>query len=447
MSRATESGSAGSGFHPAGQRDVVVIGGGFAGVTAARELAHAGLDVLLVEARDRLGGRTWVDQRLGRRLEMGGMHVHWMQPHVWAEISRYGLALGTPHPLENATWFTDGQAHTGTFAEMCDLLDRPLTLFGRDARTVFPNQYAPADALEEVTSIDHLSFADRFEELDLDPVERGLLHAFWTMQFHAAPEQGALTQCLRWIALGAGDWRLLLEALAGYELVDGTDALVEAMRQDGGFDVRLESPVTRITSEDGGVTIQFASQDPVRARAVILAVPLNVLHSIDFDPPLPTGLQAVATERQTTRGFKVWMEVKGDPGPWCAFADKHPLTWATTIESGADRSLMVGFGPDGEAVNPNDRDAIQAALEPLLPGVEVLTSVGHSWLTDPYTLGTWGMLRPGQWTSLHESELDAPLFIGGSDFASGWAGLIDGAIESGLTSSRRVLRYLGAQAE
>jgi monoamine oxidase len=70
--------------------DVVVIGAGFAGLVAARELGRAGFGVLVLEARDRVGGRTWTDRRLGHDLELGGTWVHWVQPHTWAEMTRYG---------------------------------------------------------------------------------------------------------------------------------------------------------------------------------------------------------------------------------------------------------------------------------------------------------------------------------------------------------------------
>jgi monoamine oxidase len=425
-------------------RDAVVIGGGFAGVTAARELSHAGLDVLLVEARDRLGGRTWTDVRMDRRLEMGGMHVHWMQPYVWAEITRYGLELGAPPDLVDATWLVDGEVHRGTFEEMGVLMDRPLELFGADARILFPNPYAPATERALVEALDDQTTTERIEALDLSPAERGILHAFWTMQFHGPVEQGALTQALRWIALGAGSWQLLLEVLAGYEIKNGTAALVNAIREDGAFDVQFDSPVARVEHGDGGVTIHLADGESIRARTAVIAVPLNVLGTIDFEPGLPAGLAEVASEGQVTRGFKVWMEVEGDPGPWCAFADEHALTWASKIHTEGDRTLMVGFGPDGESTNPNDLDAIQAAMEKLLPGVKVVSCLGHSWIDDPFTRGTWGMLKPGQWTKLQRAHLDGPLFLSGSDFAEGWAGLIDGAIESGLSTSRQAIRYLQA---
>ncbi|WP_255483205.1 MULTISPECIES: FAD-dependent oxidoreductase [unclassified Synechococcus] len=73
--------------------DVVVIGGGFAGVTAARDLRKRGLNVLVLEARDRLGGRTWSTDRNGFHVELGGTWIHWTQPFVWAEKERYCLEI------------------------------------------------------------------------------------------------------------------------------------------------------------------------------------------------------------------------------------------------------------------------------------------------------------------------------------------------------------------
>jgi pseudooxynicotine oxidase len=73
---------------------VVIVGGGFAGVTAARELTMRGHSAVLVEARDRLGGRTRADYD-GHAMELGGTWVHPLQPQVWAEISRYGVETET----------------------------------------------------------------------------------------------------------------------------------------------------------------------------------------------------------------------------------------------------------------------------------------------------------------------------------------------------------------
>ena len=76
-----------------GEYDVIIIGGGFCGVTTARECGHAGYRTLLLEARNRLGGRTFTANFNGRPVDMGGTWVHWSQPHVWSEIRRSGLTL------------------------------------------------------------------------------------------------------------------------------------------------------------------------------------------------------------------------------------------------------------------------------------------------------------------------------------------------------------------
>lgn len=71
--------------------DVIVVGGGYAGLTTCRDLALAGNNVLLIEARDRIGGRSWSSNIGGYPYEMGGTWVHWHQPFVWRELRRYGM--------------------------------------------------------------------------------------------------------------------------------------------------------------------------------------------------------------------------------------------------------------------------------------------------------------------------------------------------------------------
>ena len=91
--------------------DAIVLGAGFAGVTAARELRAKGLRVLLLEARPRIGGRTFTSEIGGHQVELGGAFVHWTQPHVWAEITRYGLEIEEPAltaPPRTA-WVTSGE--------------------------------------------------------------------------------------------------------------------------------------------------------------------------------------------------------------------------------------------------------------------------------------------------------------------------------------------------
>lgn len=106
--------------------DAIVIGAGYAGLTAARDLSTNGFKTLLLEARDRIGGRTWSSNIGEYPFELGGTWVHWNQPHVYREISRYGLQedLENSHDMTKGVNTFDlrfaGQSHKMTRAqEVC----------------------------------------------------------------------------------------------------------------------------------------------------------------------------------------------------------------------------------------------------------------------------------------------------------------------------------------
>jgi monoamine oxidase len=105
---------------------------------------------------------------------------------------------------------------------------------------------------------------------------------------------------------------------------------------------------------------------------------------------------------------------------------------------------LIGFGLDATAIDATDLRAVQVAMDAILPGYVVLDATAHDWLNDPYARGTWAIHRPGWYTRFH-GEMRRPegsVVLAGSDLANGWAGFMDGAIESGLTSAREALRTL-----
>ena len=100
-----------------GRYDTIVIGGGFAGVTAAREASLRGLKTLLVEAQPRLGGRTLTLDLAEHQLDVGGTWIGWGQPHVWAEVMRYELAIeeSAAAVAERAVWVEAGRRVEGPY--------------------------------------------------------------------------------------------------------------------------------------------------------------------------------------------------------------------------------------------------------------------------------------------------------------------------------------------
>ncbi len=427
--------------------DVIIIGGGFAGVTAAREVGKAGLRCLLLEARDRLGGRTWSGEFAGHAVEWGGTWIHWIQPHVWAEVTRYGLEIvespGVASP-ENCAWVTSGQLKTGSPEELTAMLEDGVARFCHDAKQVLERPYEPWLS-EGIAELDGLSVQDRLEQLGLPDEQRDVLAGLWATSCSAPCSEAGLVTMLRWYALANGDFSLLMDATARYKFRDGTRSLLEVMVADGKPDVRLDTVVDRVEQDAEKVTVTTQSGKSFSARAVVVAVPLNVLANIHFSPPLAFGKQAAARERQASHGIKVWALVRGVPKNFFGIApDSSLLTLLMSEYEVADGVLMVGFGPDASLLDVNNLEAVQQAVRQLIPEAEVLSAGSHDWAADPHSQGTWSVFRPQQLTR-YLQELQRPegrIVFAGSDSASGWNGFIDGAIETGLRTGREVVQLI-----
>lgn len=415
--------------------DVVVVGAGFAGLVAARELRKAGRSAIVLEARDRLGGRVWTDDRLGAQLEMGGTWVHWTQPHVWAELTRYGIGIVPSPEATRVGWCASGEVQWYSPDEYVAVLDSGQRRSMQGAKELFPQPHDPFLNAERVADLDEMSVADRLGQLDLGQDEYLLNHTVWSMHFNAPCDEGALTQGLRWAALAGNDWRRLNEACVTFKPRGGMSNLIDMIATDGAADVRLASVVKAIEQDDHGVCVRTLDGAAYTAAAALLTVPLNTLADISFDPALAPEVRALAEERQASRGFKFWFRVRGRLDPMVVLsAFPNPLTLVRTEYWDEESTLVVAFGLDDTALRFDDPDAVQEALRGIFPNAEVEDSTGHRWVTDPYSQGTWGMLRPGQ-MSRYLERAHRPIgrvFVGGSDFARGWAGFVDGAIESGM---------------
>ena len=145
MSALTTEASRPAGARRAPTPTSVVIGAGFAGLVAARELGRAGFGVLVLEARGRVGGRTWTDRRLGHDLELGGTWVHWVQPHTWAEMTRYGREITRSPAAGEAYWLGAGGApRAGTLEEFMALIADGQQAIVDDVRAAIPRGIDPA---------------------------------------------------------------------------------------------------------------------------------------------------------------------------------------------------------------------------------------------------------------------------------------------------------------
>jgi monoamine oxidase len=423
-----------------------VVGGGFAGVSAAREAALRGRSVLLLEARDRLGGRTWTAPWGDQPIEYGGGWVHWHQPHTWSEISRAGLPVEVSADADQAAWYVGEERRVGSIADRDEIARRGWDRFVDGVEQALPQPHSPLKAIDALARFDGLTIAQRMDEIELDDEERDVLAAELESVAHGPLDEAGAVSILRWHALSGGTLALTQYTGGRVTLTRGTDSLLRAIADGAEYETRLETPVSAVVQTGSGVEVHDRSGGVHAAKAVVVAVPLNTLGSITFEPGLPEGKLAGIAAGQVSRGIKIFIRARGPASYQNAIRPGHPFGYLDSeflLDGGSQ--ILIGFGIDAERCDAADLAGVQRAMDDIMPGYEVLDATAHDWLADEFSRGTWAIHRPG-WYTTHHAQMQRPegrVLLAGSDLADGWAGFIDGAIESGIRAGGWAVRATG----
>lgn len=293
--------------------------------------------------------------------------------------------------------------------------------------------------------------ADQFlRRLNLTQEEYDVLHGWIASDYCGPPEEGAVTQILRWWAFSQGRWETHSAMVSSYRLKQGTRGLVEAIAKDAKADIKLSTVVEKIEHDEHSSNVHTIDGATYQGKAVIVTVPLTTLKEMEFQPPLSKLKYQASAEGQTSKGVKVWARVRGIHEPFDALAPgSYPLNSVHLDRYIDGDSILVGFGPSASSLNPNDRDGVEMALRHWIPDIQVLECTGHDWVNDEFSRETWPMLKPNQLTNYYEdwNTPENSVYLAGTTFANGWAGFIDGAIESGIIVSRKVHKKLTEKEE
>jgi monoamine oxidase len=410
--------------------DVVVVGAGLAGLRAARDLADAGCQVRVLEARDRVGGRGWTSTFPGTEetIEIGGA---WFTEHhalAREELARYDLGVRSTAPVTSTRWWSDGRLR----------FDAPFD--DDDIRSIKSLQTLRDDAAALVAGTDDprwtLSLERYLDVIEASAALRDLVRGWWTLNGGADPTEGGVESLLGGL-VEEGDLGDL--SYLAYAPVPGWSALAEAMADHPGISVELNRPVTAIQHDDHGVTVTTLD-GTVTATAAVVAVPVNVLPEISIEPALSDRAKAAAGS-SAGRAVKVWMLTRGVPVRALAFGRGLGLHLLYADRAVGDQTLVVGFGWATHGFDPTDSVVLTDALHRFFPEGELIAHTTHDWIGDPASRGTWASPPAGD-RDLLTSQSFPPLGrlrFAGSDVAHLYPGWFEGALTSGAAAAADLL--------
>ncbi len=437
--------------------EVVIIGAGFAGLAAARALARAGRAAIVLEARDRVGGRVYTAEAPGGPwVDLGGQWAGPTQHHLLALLAEQGARTFPTWTAGDNLVLVDGKArhYRGTIPRLGvgSLLDvgQAQWRLERMARQV------PLDApwtARHAARWDATTLGAWLARNLRTTVARDLLTAGLESVFAAELGQLSLLHALFYIHSGR-DLDTLFGTTDGAQAtrVDGGMQGV-AERLATGLDVRLGCAARRI--EHGHEVTVHHDRGAVTADRAIIAIPPHLIAAIDFTPRLPPERAALIA--QTPMGAVIKCTAIYDRPFWrdaglsgLSLSDRGPIHVAFDNSPPDGRcGVLMGFAEADAArrlgaLDEAGRRAAAVACFVRAYGDAAATPrayVDHVWEQDPWSGGCYGAFcPPGVWTTVGR-VIRTPvgrLHWAGTETATAWSGYIDGAIASGLRAAGEV---------
>ncbi|HEY4312509.1 MAG TPA: NAD(P)/FAD-dependent oxidoreductase [Pirellulales bacterium] len=432
-------------------RRVIVVGAGFAGLACASELHAAGYDVVVLEARDRIGGRvhTLTDFVPGRTVEAGGEFVGSNHPTWLAYAERFKLRLvdvPDTHNIDSPVVLggkTISKLGVIAIFQQIEEVEQRMTEAAR-----------PIDADEpwkspDAQTLDNLSVAAWLDRLDLKPLVRLAIETEFISYSGVPTAQESFLGALA-VIKGGGLEKYWTENEA-FHCVGGNQQLAARLVESFGADrLHLQTPVERIITAAGNVQVKCLGGATYEADDVVLAAPPSTWRHLQFEPALPETLRP-----QMGKNVKFLLGLRDD----CWTTSNLPptsmsdgpigFTWdATAGQPGGPARAMVAFagGEAAEALHraaaaERDRTVLEDVTRrfPKLPE-NIERSQFVDWLAQKWTLASYSTPAPGQVTT--QGPILAAglgnLHFAGEHTCLKFVGFMEGALNSGVTVARRL---------
>ncbi|MDQ3056791.1 MAG: NAD(P)/FAD-dependent oxidoreductase [Pseudomonadota bacterium] len=447
--------------------EVVIVGAGIAGLTAAWRLRQAGVRVRVFEAQNRIGGRMLSLRDYfpdGQVIELGGELIDSNHVRIRAMAAEMGLQLDDLLDGDATidTWFFDGRRISEhdivtAFIPVAAAIERDLATLGDGDITYRDAQNA--------TALDTLSIAQWLDNNGVSGWLRKLINVAYTTEMGLEIDQQSALNLLTFI--GTEDlktFKVFGESDERFHVRGGNDLIAQRLGDKVADAIETGSVLEAVRSVADGYALTFrqgSAVREVRARQVVLALPFTLLRKVRIDVELPLAKRraidtlAYGSNAKLMIGYdrRVW---RAQQANGAAMSDlPFQTTWETTRKQPGNGGVLTNFtgGRHGVELGQDSAkaqaDAATAAIDKVFPGVAAARAgareVRFHWPSHPWTLGSYACFRPGDWTGLRGAmgESVDGLHFAGEHCALDTQGFMEGGCESGETAASAVLARLG----
>lgn len=453
-----------------GTYDVIVVGAGISGLSAAKLLKESGLRPLVLEARDRVGGRTFTVQNEGSGwVDLGGAYVGPTQNRIFRLAKEYGVQTYKVNEKENLLYYHHGKAHAfkGSFPPMWNplaIMDfnnlfRTMDEMGKEIPREAPWRAPHADEW------DQMSMQQLIDKLCWTSTARRFATLFINVNVTSEPHEVSALWFLWYIKQCGGTMRIFSTTNGGQErkFMGGSNQISECMARDLGDQVKLNAPVVGIDQTGPLVAVQTLDKETYLGKYVIVATPptLNLkMHFLPELPPLRNQLinrvpMGSVIKCMVYYAHNFWRP-KGYCGSMIIEENGTPigLTLDDTKPDGSKPCIM------GFILARNCRELSSLSKEErlrriceiyakVLSAEEALRPVHYeekNWCEEEYSGGCYTAYYPPGILTQFGRVLREPVdrvYFAGTETAHQWSGYMEGAVQAGERAAREVLHAEG----
>ena len=457
----------------AGPDEVLVVGGGIAGLTAAWRLKQAGIAVRVLEAQERIGGRT---------LSLRGHFPEGIVAELGAElidtahVSLRGLAVELGLELDDVLVEPPGITETIFFhgalrteAELVEAMRPVVEAARRDLAPLGEKPDAGHRGPEAALSLDALSIAAWLEKAGISGWAKTLVEVAFESECGLPPGDQSCLNFLLFASFDPSHPKLYGDSDERFHIRGGNDQVPSRLAERLGDSVLRGTQLEALRTGSDGRYVATVRREGTsreeRASRVVLALPFTLLREVRLDVPLsPTKRRAIAelgygTNAKLMTGWsrRAWRLEHGSTGTVMTDAG-FQVAWETSRAQRGTAGVLTNFtgGAGGLAVGrgtPAERATeLAARLDSVFPGIPAhhrsQEAIRFHWPTHPWTLGSYACYRTGQVTAFAgaEGENEGGVFFAGEHTSRDFQGFMEGACESGERAAKEVLAAMGAPA-